>query len=544
MKYNKFTRRMFLQGSSGFLLQMPFLVSLLPRELWAQTSVQPSRFYISFLNRFGYGHMKYWFPTINVLDSKFSPGNNQPVTTYQSLESFKTSNGISHIWGSEFNNYLSYMNLFRGADYLSETPDHGISHLLGNISDCHWIDSSKVPHIPTIDLVMAKNRTFNPLGKSPVYLTCGGRSGDRSKTYSHNGSSKVVADASNPLEAYQKFLSGKTEGSSGTNISHPRLDSLSRVIEDYNRIKNSNKISSADKITASNYLDLLSDLNRNIASTPTTTNLSCQHKNLSTDNDGYKYTSSPQTYENYAKIIVAMAMCNVSPIIQMATFPHDIEGGSGESFHSGLSHNQDEITNGVPNTKHIADIQKTLYKYFLPHLLGGLNSVIDQANGKSLLHNSLVHIAMEHSYNHYCGSLPVAFFGNAGGTISSGNFIDYSTPNRDKFIKNSNATDPNDRRFRGWTGIPYNRLLVRIMKSFGIQPSEYEDSKYMKVMQNRSDGHYGSHNNGISHVGGFGWTGNVAPYTPDSSEDLVRIFSAYNFHHYKYPAPLPGSNNS
>src|SRR3712207_6383045 len=75
MKYNRLTRRMFLQGTGSTLLSIPFLDSLVPRQARAAT-VEPIRRYVGLSSAYYLGHSRYWFPKLTTLSNPLDlPGS-------------------------------------------------------------------------------------------------------------------------------------------------------------------------------------------------------------------------------------------------------------------------------------------------------------------------------------------------------------------------------------------------------------------------------------------------------------------------------------
>ncbi|MES2854681.1 MAG: twin-arginine translocation signal domain-containing protein, partial [Bdellovibrionota bacterium] len=131
IKYDKLSRRMFLQGMSatgGYLaLGIPLLPSLLPSRAQAQATVIPPRF-IAMSSQNGCPRSEDWFPAnrptnplymfpalgTGYYSSKEHYAHNGPITT--------TSSGISTLFDSKFNPYAGKMTFLRGLDY-PYTPD-------------------------------------------------------------------------------------------------------------------------------------------------------------------------------------------------------------------------------------------------------------------------------------------------------------------------------------------------------------------------------------------------------------------------------------
>ena len=124
MKINKINRRMFLQGSGGALVSIPFLASLLPRETWAQANTTIRRF-ISIRSSYEIGHNSCWLPNdgSNIYNlpqptNVVAGINGHHNVRWQNLRDFAPTNSsvLAPFYGNLASPYLESMNILRGLD--------------------------------------------------------------------------------------------------------------------------------------------------------------------------------------------------------------------------------------------------------------------------------------------------------------------------------------------------------------------------------------------------------------------------------------------
>ncbi len=86
MKWNPYTRRMFLQGAGNFALAIPFLPSLMPRAAWGDTAAPAKRF-VAICNDYGISLHENWHPTNNLPNLTLNVAGHSPIH-YQALKDF------------------------------------------------------------------------------------------------------------------------------------------------------------------------------------------------------------------------------------------------------------------------------------------------------------------------------------------------------------------------------------------------------------------------------------------------------------------------
>jgi hypothetical protein len=261
-KNNKLSRRMFLKGAGGFSMAIPLLPSLLPKAAWGQSESTIKR-YFSIVGGYDYGHHQNWFPTLNQLSQTSQPSNGDALFRYQALNSFlpQANSILAPIWGNRLNPFINKVNIFRGLN-LHTRIAHGRGHMLGNIRDTDGHDNAvtALKRLPTIDQVLAANRNFTPHSNDPLSI------GD-AYSYLRDASGNVNRASSRWTKPHQLFSSLFTpggnaipEGGGTSTPANPRRDPLSRVLEDYNRIRRGRSISSVDAQVLDNTMDRYSDI--------------------------------------------------------------------------------------------------------------------------------------------------------------------------------------------------------------------------------------------------------------------------------------------
>lgn len=559
MKINRSTRRMFLQGSGGTLVSIPFLTSLLPRELWAQSAGSPVRRFISIRSGYDLGHHSSWLPNIggNFANlgqpSQIVTGiNGHHNVRWQNLRDFAPTNSsiLAPLYGSAVSPYLESMNIVRGLDFIVRYG-HGGAMTLGGVVD-GFTGLGAIKKIPTIDHIINNNKIFNPLGRSVINV--GGHSGDSSQNVTATGG---VANAPNSGyglgEIYNSLFSNGNYPESGQQAAtHPKGPVLNRVLEDYNRLKNSKNISASDKLALENAFDKLSDVQNslNVVSTA-----SCSHKNFFTSHPGTSIYSSVGELNStinmkaLADLMTAAIMCDTNRVygVQLGVFGGAFEGQGFD--HQVISHEPHGVIDGKKNWQRMCDRHNLLFTNFTSQLVKNLSSATDPSNGKSFLYNSLIYNTMESAQVHGWASHPCVLFGNAGGNLTSGKYIDYSDRTKGIFDgvdtggDNGFVTTLGDPRFcNNYPGVNYNRLLVTIMQSMGLSASDYENNSLNSQLYNVTkvaNIDVGSQNYNLTNLGGYGYVFPVDT-TVESWERnaFAGNIKRYDLKQYKYKLPI------
>ncbi len=539
---------MFLQGT-GSSLAIPFLQSLLPRETWAQT-VTPAKRFVGVMTNFDIGHISHFFPSLDKPAQQLSPAIpfHQPVH-YTNLNSYLGSKTqISRMIGPEFNPYLRNMNIFRGLDLgmasHRATIGHNMSTQLGVLNGPANEAAlySDLPKILSMDQVLNNSSKFNPL-KRPSYFWYHGSSGG-ALSYQRDSSGQIVATGPTTrsvLSAYNSVFNSGAYPESGESIPpHPRRDILTRIMDDYTRVKNGRQISSLDKIVLDNALDKISDLQRSLDAS--IVRVGCFHKHIDkTSTTTSHYFDGRQSLKNFADLITATLMCDLSRTMLFSTAigassKYDTTT-DGSGFHQGHSHGAYNVVNGKVNHEHMADTHAEFIRYFVAPLVQNLSAATDPTTGKSLLETMVVHYSTEHSMTHRFDSRPTMMFGNAGGAIKTGYFMDYVNYNGILPADLKPTSDISSSHL--YTGTFYNRLLITYLQGLGLSPSDYENPSLNTPLSNLTNPVYGAHNLNLGTIGGFGHTSKSSFGAND-----YKTFAKRFYGHYKHPLTLPAVNGT
>ncbi len=543
MKLTKQSRRMFLQGV-GTSLPIPFLASMLPRTVWAQTAEIPRRF-ISILSNYDIGRNGAWFPRMSSHSMNNLPppsqvhvvGGSHHNIYHQALRDFVPTNSsnLSMVAGTALSPFVESINILRGLDFIFRYG-HDNSQVLGGLpssSDTR----GKLKLIPTIDHFLNNHKSFNPKG---LPINFWGPAGHiESWSYAATADTATKAASSYYISGiYNALFSNGTFPEAGESAKpHPKMDVLSRVLEDYKRVRNSRNISSDDKLVLDNAVDKWSDVQKGLLQSTTA---SCKHKSLVKMGNVASANESAAVGKVVADMITAAILCDTGRVFTIGTGPI---GGlfDGENFeHGTTSHQPFSLVNGKYQWQRMAERQNGVIRHILAPLVQNLSSVIDPSNGKSFLYNSLIMNSYENGQVHGYLSHPVMLIGNAGGKINSGQYIDYGDKSKpangaDEFT----STLGSENFSNNYQGVLYNRLLVTILQAMGLSAADYEDNSLESQVYGRSD--LGAMNVNLSNLGGYGYVTRgdlsiVGNYTIDQS--LKKGLPKYRLSTFKDPLPL------
>ena len=441
------SRRNFLLGSSGAIVTLPWLPSMLRagQGKMAENAV-PARF-VAIWSPHGQYLREYW--------PKFAATKklSDDVHSY-ALAGHKGD--ISNILKRKyFGAHYSKLNLLRGLDALC-WPSHNSNTMLGA--------SRGYRSHETIDNFMAHSKNF--YREVPYMRALHLRpSWDDRNSPDPTISFRRDGDRIAPLPSYtsaqvafnRMFFRKTTKGASQVKI-------VDQVRESYQRLRNSSRIGKIDKMRLDDHISFLSDLEERLVFEA---NLSCTAPKLVATNqtDSLADMDWNTTYRNHMDLIVAALRCGLTNI---ATLSFNRESPFFDSgyFHDDVAHNPDETNRKL--RKQSVKINRWFAKW-VSYLIGQMDQVIE-INGKSLLDNSLVYWGNEHGNHneHSVKGMPVLLAGSASGAIETGRYIDYR---QEREIKDPTTSAPAD---IDALGRPYNQLLTTIMAVFGLQPDEYE----------------------------------------------------------------------
>jgi hypothetical protein len=489
------SRRIFLRGAGGALLALPFLQSLLPKEVEAQT-VTPAKRFIVF-KTFSTQLIKQWYPAFAgngyaLKDSKYSGSKADGTTlltqklaggpyTWAPLRDLQTDQGISAILGPKLNPFLDKLTLIRGLDFLPSV-NHNFGGLLGNFSSCTNAtpcDADSLMDVPTIDQVLAYSTKFYPStpGLRSLHISQG--VGD-AMSYSDGGQPgspvQQLKTRTNPRDVFNDLFAGVTvPNQTGSAVPDPDALLVDRVAEQYRALKASSRLSAEDKLKVEQHVNLLAEVEARLA---TTTKLSCTKpaEPGSLDNNSATDPADIQRkWELFLDLVVAAVSCDRTRVItigvhkalgpgpdpndeQLAGHYHS-EDASGGTWH-GLAHDF-----GNENSRRmLAGINSWIANELFAKLLEKLD--VAESGDQTLLDNSLVYWGNELGFNHIGHSVPCLLAGSAGGFIKPGRYLDYIDWDGKAYFSQEDGNVIK--------GIPHNRFLVTALQAMGLAPTDYE----------------------------------------------------------------------
>jgi hypothetical protein len=477
-------------------LALPFLGSLLPKPLSAQTQTGPKRLIV--LKTFSTQLIREWYPAFQgngyaLKDSKYSDSKADGTTlltqriesalpyTWAPLQDFQAESGISGILGERLNPFLPKLNLLRGLDFLP-TVNHNFGALLGNFSSCTAAtpcEADAEADIPTIDQVLAYSPKFYPEAPAQRYLHISQGVVD-SMSYSDGGTGGAVEQLkarTNPRDVFNDLFAGLSDIPAAPGAEPvPNKDTLivDKVVAQYNALRQSPRLSAEDKQRVDQYINLMAEVQAKLTTNRT---LSCTKPAEPETFDNNEETDTGDIkakWDVHLDLIQAALMCDRTRIVTLGVHkalgpgpdPEDqtlyghyhSENASGGTWH-GLAHDW-----GNPNARRML---KGVNRWVANELLATLLTKLEVAEGdKTMLDNSLVYWGNELGFNHIAYSVPCLLAGSAGGALQTGRYLDYIDWDGNAYFSQEDGNVIK--------GIAHNRFLVSVLQAMGLEPADYE----------------------------------------------------------------------
>jgi len=489
------SRRNFLRGAGGAVLAIPFLESLASKEALAAPA--PKRLVV--MKSFSTQLIEEWYPTFsgngyqlhddvyggNKADGTTllnAPLGGGPYTQAPLADLVGQDGGLSTILGPALTPFLDKLTLIRGLDFLPAI-NHNYGGILGNYSSCTPAtpcDADSLPDVQTIDQILAYSSKFYASTPWARHLHVS-QGVENSISYSAmgmpGGPIQQLKARTNPLDAYNDMFAGVSQPENPMAGMGNERDKLlvDRVYEDYVRLRDHKRLSSADKQLVEQYINLVSELQAKLTANQV---LSCtipaEPESLE-NNTATDPTDIQTKWDLFIDIVVAALMCDQTRIVTIGAHkalgpgpdPNDTtlvghyhsEDASGGTWH-GLAHDY-----GNANSRRmLAGINAWLASELFAKLIERMD--VPEADGNTLLDNSLVYWGNEMGFNHIAYSVPCLLAGSAGGFIETGRYLDYIDWDGKSYFGQENGNVIK--------GIPHNRLLVTIMQAMGLSPDDYE----------------------------------------------------------------------
>ncbi len=427
---------MFLQGTGGALVAIPVLGSVLERRSHAGGVLEPPVRYVQWVTDHGQNADRF-FPSAAPTD-EVAPGvRARDLTTIDGP--------LSQVIGTEFDVVRSKMNVIRGLDALAPSGLHNAC--VPTCASAPPVDNH-VPAFPhSVDSILETSPIVYPsTARVPALRMTPGvpwayKWGSFCWTRQNGEPFKLPAFESNAAALEAVF---GPEGEEGTPpeenpVIAARLRLTDQVIDDYARVINSQQLSSEDAHLLSDYMDLLSEVqDRMLAEAP-----DCSRPDQLTESD------FDLLHQNAIDIAVVGMLCGATRVVAYHAYQGSPSDYDEETFHA-WAHDD-------------ANLHATMqvYRYEqLARLLARMDA-FTEANGRTLLDNSLVYACNELSHPGHAGNdqrvpgsthlvdMPVITAGDAGGRFVTGQYIDFGV----RLL---------------------NNLLVSIFNVMGLSHADYE----------------------------------------------------------------------
>ncbi|MEM9073098.1 MAG: DUF1552 domain-containing protein, partial [Myxococcota bacterium] len=447
MRFKRSSRRLFLTGAGGAVLALPFLPSLLPRALRKSVEAQgmsaPKRFVgmktyngapvLDFYPRQappGYGtHGSDGTVRVdNALPE--ATGRHQNGTTYfghaAPLSDFAAT-GLSNIFGTSFNRFHDQMLMLRGLDFMPNF-NHNHGGFLGNLGLRTNGVGGVLPGAQinaTIDYVMSRSAAVYPTPpEGPRVLHLGSRTNtcsyapvDPTSPLAVGRDSVQQAQAfTNPRVAFDALFEGRMPSG------EPRPPSVSerlvdRVLEDYRRAHESRYISAADRRLLDQHMTHLSELEARLGGMESMVTCDTSSPPSGLETGGEFDVSVPQIvdfWDDMVDVLVLALACDVTRIATFDVTKMVIQDG-GDEFGMGDSENPNsagrsnwhlQAHNWDNNARRwLGAGMRWVAEHVAIRMLERMDEV-EEIDGNSLLHHSMVLWGNELSFNHLCYSMP------------------------------------------------------------------------------------------------------------------------------------------
>lgn len=446
-------RRHFLRGLGGCLVAVPFLESMATRAK-AQATGEELRF-VSV--RSIYGQVPQLYYPARPTDRVGEHVHHRP---------FEAGSPISPIVGDSFAPVAHKLSMLRGLD----CSYGGHNHCTMLAPSAYDADTEGDPQLQTsMDEMLGRSSLYTTSPVMRVLRLAPNRGGFG---YSWHAGQRQPYEEDMPA-LFDKMFKGLGDGADDSGALR-KLKAVDIARSSYNDLRQSGRLSGADRTRLSDYLDLLSDLENTVAAAQRAA--SCQEPSISTADKSLEADAA-------ADMIIAALVCGLTKVVSlsMATWG-SVPGENGSSFH-GISHWEYGKEPGTavvgpwgpdylvttPGSSREAEYRR-MYGW-VADKVGRLMSKMDavqEANGRTLLDDTIVYWGNELGGGsaHDDFGAPVLIGGTAHGKFIPGYWDFTHRPH----LLYANRLD--NRQPAGT--VPYANFLTTLLRALGIGRDEYE----------------------------------------------------------------------
>lgn len=497
MKLDRNSRRMFLESAAGFCLSVPFLPSLLGRDeqAFAQQGAGLKRFVAVYS---GHGHdWRDWYPTTAPSMTQLAPNIRRcNLDAFVNNGTFEFSNILSatdrnitfpgtaepvHSAGSAlWQKHMGNISIVRGLDAPHGHGDHHKGHMLSGIYDT-WSDGP--PYFETIDqIIIDSGRLYASTPQLASLHLHPGTTHFHTNTTSYRRSGQLVVPVpsySKPSAAFDAALRQVVVGGN----TEPLLAQIARrrsvidfVKDDLNQLLSDPRLSGADRRRLEAHLEYMREFELKLGASPLEWDPSLgsfppRSSAFNTDLPSVSLSASEAAHVD--KNIEILAAALKIGVTQIGTLM--LENGQGTHASS-----HDRAESAGATRQHALSVSLLQGREWTRRFLALLEALdVAEDDNSSFLDNTLIYwgSCMSTVRNHYTIDLPVILAGGKG-VIDQGKYFDYRQLDTNNFFgpgtNNTPTPDGEDQSTRYYYGRAVNELLIGIMRSFGLQPADWE----------------------------------------------------------------------
>ena len=498
MKTDRLRRRSLLVGAGGACLALPVLSSVFAGSARAE-SVEPRapralRFFA--IKSYSTQRVVDWYPRFSgngyrvrpfnpndgkadgttLLSRRFDEASGRHrdgrhyFARFAPLRELAAGGSLSAILGPSLNPYLDQLLLIRGLDFMPDTS-HNDGGMLGNYaaSDLRY---RNVDAWPTIDQTLAFSRRIyphTPLGPRSLHLSLSHRNTCAFTDNGVRGGPVIQMQAhTDPRTAFREVF-----GSLSAEERAERKKLVDRVLEDYRTTRKDPRLSARDRLALERHVALLSELEDRLTAQPAR---QCRAPAAPASGDlrGVEVDAIARTTAQMLDLAVAAIRCDLTRVVTFDVWKAIGRRAGPDGSDLGFAHSSAKDARDWHERAHefgrkdaddqVRAINEWIAGEVFARVLAGLSE--EEEDGETYLDRSLVFWGNELGMNHMNYSVPALLAGRAGGKLKTGNYVDYI--DWDQPLKGTQEHAP------VIEGVPHNRLLVSLLRAFGLRPSDYE----------------------------------------------------------------------
>jgi hypothetical protein len=442
-----FSRRMFLRGLGGFTLGLPFLPSMASASALRAAIETPNKRFVAVWTPFGQYAGNYW-PTFTPTTQVGPDVLSHPLAQIPGQPSLVVNS-------NRFAGLYPKLLLLRGLD-CTEMSGHNFNAMLG--AGRHTATEVTIDNmISQSSKVYSAEPIIRALHMRPSWKL-DAQAGLRGISFAKIGETiSMMPNYREAESAFNRVFNGARDSSG------KRERVVDRVFASYQKLKKHSRLDNEDRQRLENHLNRLAELEQRFVSEK---QISCRPPTLQADPGQVDWPTMNWdiTVKNHIDVMVAALACGATKVSTLM-FSGDNPYFNSSYHHITLAHNPDESD----SEKKAQSLQvNDWYAKWVAYLMNQMDGIVE-ANGKTLLDNSVVFWGNEHSHGngHSILGMPTLLGGSCAGYFNTGRYIDYRRSERRKRAGNDEE----------YMGRVYNQLLVTLVQAMGLSPADYETSR-------------------------------------------------------------------